>query len=200
MKKVFIFSVKVILSFCAAFILAIFAEKISCYQYASISAFIVGGIFFANLFGMFDLKEKIWDYEEFVWVIRKARRCFRNWKYDRIRLQFVKWASYKNCKVMIQNEDRMKLDYQRGRASQYFVDRYSREQRYLIILQRDFEKYLDSAEYLKKKDTENQFYFDFLCDYESLLAKMKEFRWSSDFLKENGIDFKAIRKLYFAAC
>ena len=101
---------------------------------------------------------------------------------------------------MIQNEERMKLDYQRGRASQYFVDRYSREQRYLIILQRDFEKYLDSAEYLKKKDTENQFYFDFLCDYESLLAKMKEFRWSSDFLKENGIDFKAIRKLYFAVC
>jgi hypothetical protein len=27
---------------------------------------------------------------------------------------------------------------------------------------------------------------------------MQEFRWSADFLKDNGIDFKEIRKLYFA--
>ena len=96
------------------------------------------------------------------------------------------------------NEDRQRLDYERCRAAQYFCRNYSREQRYLIILSRDCERYLRSEEYLKTKDTANQCYFDFLIFFEDLKEKMNEFRWSGDFLKENGIDFKALRKLYFA--
>lgn len=96
------------------------------------------------------------------------------------------------------NEDRQRLDNERGRAAQFFVENYSREQRYLIICARDSERYLGSEEYLRKKDTANQCYFDFLIFFEDLKAKMNEFRWSGDFLKENGIDFKKLRKLYFA--
>lgn len=99
---------------------------------------------------------------------------------------------------MKNNQDRLQLDYQRSQAAQYFAEKYSREKRYLIIFQRDFENYLSSAEYLKTKDTDNQFYFDFLVSFDSLKEKMKEFRWSKDFLKENGIDFKSIQNLYFA--
>lgn len=96
-----------------------------------------------------------------------------------------------------QNSDRKRLDYQRSQAARYFCKKYSREQRYLIIFERDFEKYLSSADYLKTKDTKNQFYFDFLGDYQNLLEKMKEFKWNKDFLKKNGIRFEEIRKLYF---
>jgi len=96
------------------------------------------------------------------------------------------------------NEDCQRLDAQRCRAAQYFCANYSREQRYLIILSRDCERYLQSEEYLRTKDTANQCYFDFLIFFEELKAKMNEFRWSGDYLKENGIDFKALRKLYFA--
>lgn len=96
------------------------------------------------------------------------------------------------------NEDRKRLDSQRSAAARYFAERYSREQRYLIIFARDFQKYLSSSDYLLSKDTDNQYYFDFLCDFERLKEMMKEFRWSKEFLKDNGIDFVAIKKLYFA--
>ena len=98
----------------------------------------------------------------------------------------------------MRNEDRLQLDRQRGRAAQFFCKNYSREERYLILLSRDCERYLQSEEYIRSKDTENQCYFDFLVFFEDLKAKMSEFRWSGDFLKENGIDFKSLRKLYFA--
>ena len=98
----------------------------------------------------------------------------------------------------MRNADRMQLDYSRGLAARYFCEKYSREQRYLIIFQRDFSAYLNSADYLRKKDTDNQYYFDFLISFDSLKEKMAEFKWSKDFLKENGIDFAAIRSLYFA--
>ena len=96
------------------------------------------------------------------------------------------------------NSDRMQLDYSRGLAAHYFCENYSREKRYLKIFQRDFSGYLKSSDYLRKKDIANQYYFDFLCAFDSLKEKMAEFKWSSDFLLANGIDFKAIRKLYFA--
>lgn len=92
----------------------------------------------------------------------------------------------------------MQLDRQRGMAAQFMAENYSREQRYLIIFARDFSAFLNSADYLRKKDVENQYYFDFLISFDSLKEKMSEFRWSADYLKANGIDFKAIRKLYFA--
>lgn len=96
------------------------------------------------------------------------------------------------------NPERLRLDNQRCRAAQYFCENYSREERYLQIFERDFSKYLLSEDYLMQKDTANQFYFDFLVSFGSLCEKMKEFSWSPGFLAEHGINFKKIRKLYFA--
>lgn len=100
---------------------------------------------------------------------------------------------------MMINEDRLRLDRQRTDAAKYFVEKYSREERYLEIFQRDFSCYLNSSEWLRSDDAKSyQRYFDFLCDFEELKEKMKEFRWTKEFLKENGIDFVSIKKLYFA--
>lgn len=96
------------------------------------------------------------------------------------------------------SEDRKRLDSQRSAAARYFAEKYDRETRYLIVMQRDFENYLKSSQYLLERHTEHQFYWDFLGDFERLKELMKEFRWSKEFLKENGIDFLAVRKLYFA--
>ena len=99
----------------------------------------------------------------------------------------------------MRNEDRQQLDYQRSQAAQYFVQNFSREKRYLIILSRDLR-----AEFLMiqnlgiEKSKEFQKFWDFILDFEKLQALMKEFRWSADYLKENGIDFKSYRKLYFS--
>ena len=101
----------------------------------------------------------------------------------------------------MKNEDRRQLDYKRSRAAQYFVQNYSREKRYLIILSRDLEAEFSMIQNLGiEKAREFQKFYDFLCDFEELQSLMKEFRWSCEFLKENGIDFKTYRKLYFAAC
>lgn len=101
----------------------------------------------------------------------------------------------------MRNEDRQRLDCQRSRAAQFFSRNYSREQRYLIILSRDLENEFSMIQNLGiEKSREFQKFYDFLCGFERLQSLMKEFRWSCEFLKENGIDFKAYRKLYFAAC
>lgn len=97
------------------------------------------------------------------------------------------------------NEDRMQLDSKRRQAAQFFVQNYSREQRFLIILSRDLENEFSMIQNLGiEKARDFQKFWDFILDFEKLQALMKEFRWSSEFLKENGIDFKAYRKLYFA--
>ena len=97
------------------------------------------------------------------------------------------------------SEDRKRLDSQRSQAAQFFVKNYSREQRYLIILSRDLESEFSMIQNLGiEKSREFQKFWDFILDFEKLQALMKEFRWSSEFLKENGIDFKSYRKLYFA--
>ena len=101
----------------------------------------------------------------------------------------------------MKNNDRRQLDYKRSRAAQYFVQNYSREKRYLIILSRDLEDEFSMIQNLGlEKAREFQKFWDFILDFEKLQDLMKEFRWSSEFLKENGIDFKSYRKLYFAAC
>lgn len=98
------------------------------------------------------------------------------------------------------NEDRKRLDAQRTRAAQYFARNYSREQRYLIILSRDLASNFSMIQNLGiEKSKEFQKFYDFILDFERLQELMKEFRWSADFLKENGIDFKSYRKIYFAA-
>lgn len=97
------------------------------------------------------------------------------------------------------NSDRKRLDCQRSKAAQYFVQNYSREKRYLIILSRDLENEFSMIQNLGiEKARDFQKFWDFILDFEKLQALMKEFRWSSEFLKENGIDFKTYRKLYFA--
>jgi len=98
-----------------------------------------------------------------------------------------------------QNSDRLALDKKRRQAQKYFTENFSREQRYLIVFERDFNEYLSAAAWLQTEEAKNyQRYYDFLCDFSSLKNKMKEFSWSKKFLLENGIDFAAIRKLYFA--
>lgn len=102
---------------------------------------------------------------------------------------------------MKNNNDRQQLDSKRSQAAQYFVHNYSREKRYLIILSRDLESEFSMIQNLGiEKARDFQKFWDFILDFEKLQALMKEFRWSSDYLKENGIDFKSYRKLYFAAC
>ena len=100
---------------------------------------------------------------------------------------------------MKQNQDRLRLDNQRCQAAQYFVQNFSREKRYLIILSRDLK---DEFSLIQNKGIEKarefQKFWDFILDFEKLQALMKEFRWSADYLKENGIDFKSYRKLYFS--
>lgn len=97
------------------------------------------------------------------------------------------------------NPDRLRLDSERTAAAKYFVRNFSREKRYLIIFARDFNIYLQSANWLQSDEAKGiQKFWDFLCDYKSLREKMQEFRWSKEFLAENGIDFKSIKKLYFA--
>ena len=99
----------------------------------------------------------------------------------------------------MRNEDRQQLDYKRSRAAQYFVQNFSREKRYLIILSRDLQNEFDMIQNLGiEKAREFQKFWDFILDFEKLQDLMKEFRWSSEFLKENGIDFKSYRKLYFS--
>ena len=97
------------------------------------------------------------------------------------------------------NTDRQQLDSKRSQAAQYFVQNYSREKRFLIILSRDLQNEFSMIQNLGiEKARDFQKFWDFILDVEKLQSLMKEFRWSSEFLKENGIDFKSYRKLYFA--
>ena len=99
----------------------------------------------------------------------------------------------------MKNNDRQQLDSKRSQAAQYFVENFSREKRYLIILSRDLENEFSMIQNLGiEKARDFQKFWDFILDFEKLQALMKEFRWSCEFLKENGIDFKSYRKLYFS--
>ena len=99
----------------------------------------------------------------------------------------------------MKNNDRRQLDSKRSQAAQYFVENFSREKRYLIILSRDLENEFSMIQNLGiEKARDFQKFWDFILDFEKLQALMKEFRWSCEFLKENGIDFKSYRKLYFS--
>ena len=97
------------------------------------------------------------------------------------------------------NADRQRLENERRAAIRYFRDNFSREQRYLISFERDFREYLSSADWLKSDEARNfQKFFDFQVCFQSLKEKMKEFRWSKEFLLAHGIDFVSIKKLYFS--
>ena len=100
-------------------------------------------------------------------------------------------------KEVLSGEERR--DFERSSAAQYFVQNFSREKRYLIILSRDLQAEFSMIQNLGiEKARQFQKFWDFILDFEKLQALMKEFRWSADYLKENGIDFKSYRKLYFS--
>ena len=94
----------------------------------------------------------------------------------------------------------MLLDDQRRRAAQYLVNNYEREQRYLIVYERDMEKYISafSADNFKSAEKREGLKWDFAFDFLGLQERMAEFRWSKEFLADVGIDFKAAKKLFFS--
>ena len=79
---------------------------------------------------------------------------------------------------------------------------HSREQKYLLSFSEDFKEYLKNGEwYINNLDEARKVsntYWDFLCAFEDLRERMKEFSWTAEKLLEHGINFKEIRKLYFA--
>lgn len=96
------------------------------------------------------------------------------------------------------NAERERMLAERVKSFRYFRE-LEREQRYLIIFQRDISNYLSSASWLQSKEAKTcQKFYDFQVCFESLKEKMAEFRWSKEFLKANGIDFVALKKLYYA--
>ena len=99
----------------------------------------------------------------------------------------------------MKNEDKKQLDYNRSQAAKFYIEKYSREQRHLIILSRDLKDEVSMIRSLGiEKAREFQKFWDFICDFEKLQSLMKEFKWTPEFMKKNGIDFKSYRKLYFA--
>jgi len=77
----------------------------------------------------------------------------------------------------------------------------SREEKHLIVLSRDLAKGFQAINALGvEKAREFQLFYDFILNFEELRDKMKEFRWSKDFLSANGIDFVSYKKLYFSVC
>lgn len=98
------------------------------------------------------------------------------------------------------NADRLLLDEQRKKAAKWLCENFSREQRYLIVYERDFAKYLSafSADKFKSAEKREGLRWDFYFDYKKLTSLMKEFKWSKKFLAQNGIDFVAVRNLFYS--
>jgi hypothetical protein len=88
---------------------------------------------------------------------------------------------------------------ERVKSFRYFRENYSREERYLISFADDFKTFLSSASWLQSDQAKVcQKFYDFQVRFESLRKKMAEFKWSKEFLKANGIDFVALKKLYYS--
>lgn len=78
---------------------------------------------------------------------------------------------------------------------------HEREQRWIIALSCEWAEYEKSAEWIKSEEARNyQKFWDFVTFFERLKKMMAEFRWSKEFLQENGIDFVKAKKLYFSVC
>ena len=88
-------------------------------------------------------------------------------------------------------------DQQLLAAQKFFVKNYSREERWLIILQRDLQKGFTAINAVGiEKSKDYQFYYDFPFDFESLKEKMNEFGWSKKMLKSRGINYNRLEELY----
>lgn len=98
------------------------------------------------------------------------------------------------------NQDRIALDIQRRKAAEYMVQNYSREERYLIVFSRDFSRYENAftSDNFKTNEKREGLRWDFYFDFISLKAKMKEYRWSKDFLAERGINFTLLKRLFYS--
>ena len=82
----------------------------------------------------------------------------------------------------MKNEDRLQLDSKRSQAAQYFVQNYSREKRFLIILSRDLENEFSMIQNLGiEKAREFQKFWDFILDFEKLQYRGEEVDWRTDF-------------------
>jgi len=77
-----------------------------------------------------------------------------------------------------------------------------REQRLLIMFQQDSEKYIScfSSDKFKSQAAREMIIGELKETFEFLKSKMVEFRWNKKFLLANGIDFIALRNLYFQLC
>lgn len=96
-------------------------------------------------------------------------------------------------------EGRSLENFNRKKAAEGLINYFSREERYLKILARDLSCHLSafSANNFKSEGKREQKRVDFFYDFQTLREKMSEYRWSKEFLAENGIDLSSLRKLYF---
>ena len=87
----------------------------------------------------------------------------------------------------------------RQTASKWICEKFSREERYLFVFARDFEKYLNAfqADRFNDEKKREQMRWDFFYDFLSLKEKMTEFGWNKKFLAENGVVYKPIKNLFF---
>ena len=94
---------------------------------------------------------------------------------------------------------RMDIKQQQKKAMTYIIENFSREERFLIMFRRDCEKYVScfTSENFSDNGKREMVIGEFHQTFHSLRDKMNEFHWTKDFLKENGIDFKTLRKLFF---
>ena len=70
------------------------------------------------------------------------------------------------------------------------------EERYLLSCKSSFDKFSNSADWLKTNEAKSvQFYFDFLVFAESLPVYMQRFCWSRKFLLQNGINNRFVECL-----
>lgn len=96
-------------------------------------------------------------------------------------------------------EDQRERTRQERAAAVAWLLAHEREERYLISFRYELQEYEKSFTWLSSDDARNhQKYYDFLLCFESMREKMREFRWSKDFLAANGIDFERVRKMYFS--
>lgn len=91
-------------------------------------------------------------------------------------------------------------NFNRQKAAEFLVKNFTREKRYLLILSRDMQKYIAafSADKFKSAEKREQLRYDFFADFSLLKREMSKYRWDKNFLAENGIDFPAVRSLYFS--
>lgn len=88
----------------------------------------------------------------------------------------------------------------RQAAAKFLCERYSREERFLLIYERDLSKYVSAftADKFKSEDKREMLRWDFFACFNSFKKMMKECKWSKKFLASYGIDFVAVRNLFFA--